>query len=357
MKHILVVTDAWRPQVNGVVHTLGAVSNAARALGVTIDFLSPDGFASIPLPTYKEIRLALATPRAVAQRIDAIAPDHVHIATEGPLGFAARRVCMMRKAPFTTSYHTRFPEYIRARIGLPEGIAYAALRNFHNAAAGTMVATPRLEAELAARGFRHLMRWSRGVDHELFHPRDSILRHLPQPVFLYAGRLAVEKNIAAFLRLDLPGSKVVVGEGPARAELMQAFPQAHFLGLQTGEALAALYASADVFVFPSLTDTFGIVLLEAMASGVPVAAFPVQGPLDVIGNSGAGALDQDLRKAALAALDIPREQARAHALTFTWEASAQQFLDNVRAARSSTLQIASGKQPKLLGQRQIIQPR
>jgi glycosyltransferase involved in cell wall biosynthesis len=335
LMRILVVTDAWRPQVNGVVHTLEALARETPDLGATMDFLTPQGFRTAPMPTYREIRLALASPREVERRIDAAAPDHIHIATEGPLGLTARRLCLMRNVAFTTSYHTRFPEYLHARTRFPLGVSYAALRSFHNSGAGVMVSTQRLADELAGRGFRSPMIWSRGVDHALFRPRPSIL-DLPRPIFLTVGRVAPEKNIEAFLSLDLPGTKVVIGDGPARAALEKAFPQAHFLGMKRGEELARLYASADVFVFPSLTDTFGVVLLEALASGLPVAAFPVQGPIDIVGDSGAGVLSHDLRAACLAALEIPREETRAHAARYTWRGSAEQFLGNIRAARKAT---------------------
>lgn len=349
---VLVVTDAWKPQVNGVVHSLEAVSRAAAEFGVDISFLTPDGFKTIGLPTYREIRLALASSRGVARRIDAARPDHVHIATEGPLGLAARRVCLNRGEPFTTSYHTRFPEYLHARTRAPLSWSYAALRLFHNAGAGVMASTPRLAQELAARGFRHPMLWTRGVDAELFRPRPRTLALL-QPIFLYAGRLAVEKNLEAFLSLDLPGSKVVVGDGPARADLEARYPGAHFLGLKTGDALAGVYASADVFVFPSLTDTFGIVLLEAMASGVPVAAFPAPGPVDVV-DASAGVLSDDLRAACIAALDVSREAARAHALRFTWKESARQFIENVHTAREGRRSV---EEREAFDKRQLVDPR
>jgi glycosyltransferase involved in cell wall biosynthesis len=331
---ILVATDAWRPQVNGVVHSLEAVARAAAPLGAEIDFLTPRDFFSVPMPTYREISLALATPAAVRRRL-AQGYEHIHIATEGPIGLATRAVCLRDRRVFTTSFHTRFPEYIHARSGLPVDWSYSALRRFHNAGAGVMVATPSLARELDARGFRRLLRWSRGVDHSVFSPRARVTLDYPRPIFLYAGRLAVEKNVEAFLSLDLPGTKVVAGGGPARAALEARFPAARFLGVKTPAELAALYASSDVFVFPSRTDTFGIVLIEALACGLPVAAFPVMGPVDVIGASGAGALDDDLRAAALAALDVPREAARAHALTFTWESCARQFLDNIAYARGA----------------------
>lgn len=333
MKKILVVSDAWHPQVNGVVRSLSELAAAAPAQGAEISFVTPDLFPNVALPTYREIRLALATRGGLRRAIERLAPDHVHIATEGPLGLAARGVCLAEREPFTSSYHTRFPEYIFARTRLPIRLTYAALRRFHHAASGVMVATGSLERELGSRGFSRLMRWSRGVDHALFKPRASVLS-LPRPIFLFVGRLAIEKNLGAFLSLDLPGSKVVVGDGPDRAALQHTYPHAHFLGARRGVDLAEIYASADVFVFPSLTDTFGLVLLEALACGVPVAAYPVPGPLDVIGASGAGVLDHDLRAAALQALTIPRELAQSHARQFSWEASARQFLTNIRAARA-----------------------
>ncbi|MCI0737039.1 MAG: glycosyltransferase family 1 protein [Beijerinckiaceae bacterium] len=335
MMRILVATDAWKPQVNGVVRSLESVSRALRDIGTEIEFLTPQGFATVPLPTYGEIRLALASPRAVAKRLEAAAIDHIHIATEGPLGFAARRYCLRAKRLFTTSYHTRFPEYVTARTRIPEAITYALLRRFHNAGCGVMVSTKSIAEDLQKRGFQRLMRWSRGVDHNQFNPSKANALDLLRPVFLYAGRLAPEKNVEAFLSLDLPGSKLIVGDGPSRRALQAAYPHAHFAGTQSGDALAFHYASADVFVFPSRTDTFGVVLLEAMACGLPVAALPVPGPLDVIGTSGAGILDWDLRAACLAALAVPRDRARAHALTFTWANSARQFLDNIILARSS----------------------
>lgn len=339
---ILVATDAWRPQVNGVVRSLESTAQAAAELGATIDFLTPSDFVSVPMPSYREISLALATPRAVRRRL-AAGYDHVHIATEGPIGLATRAVCLREKRCFTTSFHTRFPEYVHARIGLPVDVAYAALRRFHNAGAGTMVATPSLARELDARGFRRLLRWSRGVDHAIFSPTAQSPLDYPRPIFLYAGRLAVEKNVEAFLSLDLPGSKLVAGDGPARAALEARYPQARFLGVKTPAELAALYASSDVFVFPSRTDTFGNVVLEALACGLPVAAYPVVGPLDIIGASGAGALDADLRNAALAALRIPRTVARDHALAFTWESCARQFLDNIAYAQGAASLGAVGR--------------
>jgi glycosyltransferase involved in cell wall biosynthesis len=332
---ILIATDAWRPQVNGVVRSLESLAAALPAHGSEIEFLTPSGFATVPLPSYKEIRLALVSARSIAKRIEKLAPDHIHIATEGPVGFAMRRHCLRTKKLFTTSYHTRFPEYIAARTRFPEAITYAVLRNFHNAACGVMVAAASIADELSGRGFQRLMRWSRGVDHDQFSPSKAARLDLPRPVFLYAGRLAPEKNIDAFLSLELPGSKLVVGDGPSHSQLRTRYTDAHFAGMQPAARLAAYYASSDVFVFPSRTDTFGMVLLEALACGLPVAAYPAPGPLDVIGTSGAGILDCDLRSACLAALGISRDKARAHALTFTWAKSARQFLDNVKLARSS----------------------
>lgn len=328
---VLVATDAWHPQVNGVVRSLEAVAREAPALGAELQFLTPAGFRSLPMPTYPEIRLSLTTPAAIAERIEAAAPDHIHIATEGPLGLLARRYCLSNGLPFTTSYHTKFPEYLSARLPVPESLSYALLRRFHNAASGIMVSTPSLEADLRSRGFLRLMRWSRGVDTSLFTPQRKPVLDLPRPISLYVGRVSVEKNIEAFLALDLPGSRVVVGEGPARATLEARFPAVHFLGLREGAALADVYASADVFVFPSLTDTFGIVLLEALASGLPIAAFPVTGPLDVVGNAPVGVLDADLGKAVRGALTLSREACRAEALRHGWRESATEFIDNIRA--------------------------
>ncbi|HXW20354.1 MAG TPA: glycosyltransferase family 1 protein [Roseiarcus sp.] len=330
---ILIATDAWRPQVNGVVHSLEQMSAAARSQGAECEFLTPHGFASLPLPTYPDIRLAIVGSRAAGRRIEELAPDHIHIATEGPIGLAARRYCRVNGRPFTTSYHTRFPEYIRARWPVPLGATYAFLRWFHGPAAAVMAPTPTMRDELTRRGFERVTVWSRGVDHRLFHPRQTKVLDLPRPIFLYVGRIAVEKNLSALLSLDLPGSIAIVGDGPARPAMERLYPTGHFLGPRSGEALAAVYASADVFVFPSRTDTFGIVLIEALASGLPVAAYPVAGPVDVIGDSGAGALSEDLRAACLAALEIPREKARAHSLQFTWAESARQFLANIEASR------------------------
>ena len=339
---ILVATDAWHPQVNGVVRSLEQTAAAAERLGVSFDFLSPAEFATLPMPSYPEIRLALPGFGRIERRIAASQPDFIHIATEGPIGILTRRACLRRGRPFTTSYHTRFPEYIAARAPIPEAVSYRWLRAFHNAGSGTMVSTAAMQHHLAARGFRRLMRWSRGVDHDVFRPRDTRVLDLPRPIFLYVGRVAVEKNIDAFLDCELPGSKVVVGDGPALAGLRSRHPGVTFTGQRSGEALAALYASADVFVFPSLTDTFGIVLLEAMASGLPVAAYPVTGPLDVVGGTGAGMLDNDLAAAAMACLAIAPEACRAEALKHSWEACARQFIGNVLTAGGMATRAEAG---------------
>jgi glycosyltransferase involved in cell wall biosynthesis len=328
---ILIATDAWHPQVNGVVRTYERLAQEAEKLGFELVFLAPSAFLTLPCPTYPEIRLSLTTPRAIARHFEEAKPDFIHVATEGPIGLMARSYCRQMKRPFTTSYHTRFPEYLAARMPVPERWCYALQRRFHNGAAGTFVATRSLYSELAARGFERLMLWSRGVDTELFRPRQVRLFG-EQPVFLYVGRIAVEKNIKAFLDLPLPGRKVLVGSGPQAAELQRRYPDALFTGPKQGEELALAYSSADVFVFPSLTDTFGLVLLEALASGVPVAAYPASGPKDVLTDPTAGLLSVDLGQAALAALDLDRTAARAHALRFSWENSARQFVKNVLAA-------------------------
>jgi 1,2-diacylglycerol 3-alpha-glucosyltransferase/glucuronosyltransferase len=328
--NILLATDAWEPQVNGVVRTLKSLANAVRKFDAAITFLTPDGFPSVAVPTYPGLRCALPRPREVAERIERVAPDAIHIATEGPIGAVARHYCVKRGLPFTTSYTTRFPEYIAARVPIPEAWSYAALRYFHAAARVTMVSTPSLMAELAGRGFKNLGMWTRGVDTDLFRPERAIDLGLPRPIFATVGRVAVEKNLAAFLALDLPGSKVVIGTGPEEAELRRRFPEAVFLGALKDERLAAHLAMADVFVFPSLTDTFGVVQLEALACGVPVAAYPVTGPLDVIANNPVGVLNEDLRVACLEALNVSRAACREYALTRSWETSAKQFMTHLR---------------------------
>lgn len=328
---ILVATDAWRPQVNGVVRTYERLADELPRLGVNIEVLGPGNFSTVPCPTYPQIALAIPDRKRCEQRIAGIRPDAIHIATEGPVGWMARAYCRRRGLPFTTSFHTMFPEYVKARWRIPLAATYHLLKQFHRPGSGMMVATRSLRQALTARGFRNVMPWTRGVDGDLFRPRD-VRRFGAGPVFLYAGRVAVEKNLDAFLSLTLPGRKVVVGDGPLLAELMARYPDVLFTGALTGVALAEAYASADVLVFPSLADTFGIVMLEAMACGVPVAAFPVTGPNDVVRPGVSGILSDDLEAAALQALALRRGPVRTAALDYTWDATARMFLDNVESA-------------------------
>lgn len=329
-QRIMIVTDAWEPQVNGVVRTLRTVALELRAMGHVVEVIGPDRFVTVPCPTYSSIRLAVLPRQRLDRLIGAFRPEALHISTEGPLGISARRWALRNNMPFTTAFHTRFPEYLHARVGLPPRIPYALLRHFHSASSGLMVATASLQRDLEALGFRNIRRWSRGVELDLFRPQPRRDWGLPGPVFLYVGRVAVEKNIGAFLALDLPGSKVVVGDGPQLAGLRQRYPDVHFAGVLHGAELARAYAGADVFVFPSLTDTFGLVLLEALASGTPVAAFPVTGPVDVLeGAANIGALDHDLRTACLRALQADRVACRRHAEQFSWQACAERFLANL----------------------------
>ncbi|MGM4916987.1 glycosyltransferase [Tardiphaga sp. 813_E8_N1_3] len=344
---ILVATDAWHPQVNGVVRTLTMMAEAAKGFGVDVSFLTPESFRTVGLPSYADLRVAIPSRRKIARLIDEARPDNIHIATEGPIGFSVRAYCRRRNIPFTTSFHTRFPEYISARFPIPESWVWAGLRRFHGASSAVMAATPALASELRDRGFRNVVLWPRGVDANLFHPRHVDLGK-PKPIFLSVGRVAVEKNLEAFLDLDLPGTKVVVGDGPARAALEAKHPDALFTGALQGEALAVAYASADVFVFPSKTDTYGLVLLEALASGVPVAAFPVTGPKDVIGASPVGVLSDDLRHACLKALEISPQECLKFAAGHTWEASARAFVSNISHVRAEIAANTSSveKQPR-----------
>ena len=315
-----------------MVRTLATVVRELGAMGCTAEVIGPDRFRTLPCPTYPDIRLSLLPRRSLTHMVDAFRPDALHIATEGPLGQSARALALRRGWRFTTAFHTRFPEYLYARTRVPTALSYAWLRRFHGAGAGMMVATQSLRTELAGRGFAAVLPWSRGVDLQAFQPEPREEWGLPRPVFAYVGRVAVEKNIGAFLALDLPGSKVVVGDGPARAGLQRQFPDAHFAGMRHGAALAAAFAGADVFVFPSRTDTFGLVLLESLACGTPVAAFPVTGPLDVLAAGGpvVGAMDADLRAAALAALaQGNRAACRAHAERYSWRACAEAFRANL----------------------------
>jgi glycosyltransferase involved in cell wall biosynthesis len=329
---ILIVTDAWKPQVNGVVRTLTTVVQELQAMGHVVDVIGPDRFRTFPCPTYPDIALSLLPRRRLIRLIDAFRPDALHIATEGPLGLAARSWAKRSGFAFTTAFHTRFAEYVQARIGLPVRPIYAWMRHFHSAGQGTMVATQSLRDELKARGFLNIRSWTRGVDLSLFKPYPRTeFADLPGPIFIYVGRVAVEKNIGTFLDLDLPGSKVVVGGGPQLASLQRDYPKVTFTGPRYGEALARAYASADVFVFPSLTDTFGLVILEALACGTPVAAFPVTGPKDVLMDACGkiGVVHTDLRIAAIEALKADRTACRAHAERYSWRACAEIFLSHL----------------------------
>jgi len=344
---VMIVTDAWEPQVNGVVRTLTQTRRELEAMGHIVDMITPLEFKTVPCPTYPEIRLSILPAKRVRERIEKFTPQALHIATEGPLGLAARAYALRHKLPYTTAYHTRFPEYVQARFGIPLAWTYRFLRWFHSPAQAVMAPTPVVLKDLADYGITNGVLWTRGVDLDIFTAQRSNVLNTAHPIFLYVGRVAVEKNVEAFLELDLPGSKWVVGEGPALAGLKAKYPNASYLGVLKQPELAKVYASADVFVFPSRTDTFGLVLLEALASGLPVAAYPVTGPIDVLGDSPAGALREDLREACLEALRIDRATARAHAEKFSWRAASEQFLahlrpmpvasaDNTKAAEPST---------------------
>ena len=325
---IAIVTDAWHPQTNGVVRTLSTTCEVLRGWGHEVTVISPEGYPSIPAPTYPEIRLALTAPGAVGRRLAAAQPAAVHIATEGPLGLAARRYCLKRKVPFTTAYHTQFPDYLARRTGLPARVFWPYIRWFHRPAEAIMVATGTIRAQLREQGLTRLIHWSRGVDLACFSPHAPPPPEYAQaegPILLYVGRVAVEKNIEAFLACPYPGTKVVVGDGPARAGLEARYPDALFLGKQTGAALAGCYAGADVFVFPSRTDTFGLVMIEALACGTPVAAFPVPGPLDIVTDA-VGALSEDLTRAIDAARYCDRRACAAYGASYSWDAATRQFL-------------------------------
>ncbi|ALG68256.1 glycosyltransferase family 4 protein [Beggiatoa leptomitoformis] len=326
---ILIVSDAWLPQINGVVRTLLTTKQILESMGHQVLMVTPDLFKTIPCPTYPEIRLALRPTPRVAELIRVFDPDTIHIATEGPLGLSARSFCYKQQKRFTTSFHTKFPEYVNARFGIPIRWSYHLLRWFHGLSSRVMVATQSLRQELEVQGFKNLAFWSRGVDIELFRPQAKRFLLDARPISLYVGRVAVEKNIEAFLKLNLAGTKYVVGQGPQLESLKQQYPTVRFVGAKTGEELSRYYAAADVFVFPSRTDTFGLVLLESLASGTPVAAYPVSGPLDVIGKSGAGCLDENLETAVQQALTIPAEHCRHHAEQYSWQTCTQQFLSNL----------------------------
>jgi glycosyltransferase involved in cell wall biosynthesis len=325
---IAIATDAWTPQVNGVVRTLQAVRAELERQGHQVMVVSPDLFYSMPCPTYPEIRLAFARTGAVGRMLADFRPQAIHLATEGPVCLAARRWCLMNQFPFTTAYHTQFPDYVSARTGVNPEWVWRYIRWFHAPAQSILASTPSIAATLKEHGLGNVRHWGRGVDLSTFSAAvapDPALVPLPGPIQLYVGRVAVEKNIEAFLASSHPGTKVVVGDGPARASLEARYPEAKFLGPRFGADLAAAYAAADVFVFPSRTDTFGLVMIEALACGVPVAAYPVTGPVDVL-NDAVGAMDEDLTAAIARALTKDRAACAAYGRTFTWEASARQFL-------------------------------
>jgi glycosyltransferase involved in cell wall biosynthesis len=326
---LAIVTDAWSPQVNGVVNTLRHTRDTLTQLGHRVSMLTPQDHWTLPCPSYPEIRLSVRPGQKIRDTLDTLEPDHIHIATEGPLGLAARRYCLRNGLSFTTSYHTQFPEYVRKRVPVPLAVSYAFMRRFHSVASHVMVATSGQESLLRKWRFNNIVRWSRGVDTGLFHPDKREPLDVQRPLFIYAGRVAVEKNIEAFLALDLPGSKCVIGDGPDLEILRARYPDVLYTGYKFGSDLARHVAAGDVFVFPSRTDTFGLVMLEAMACGLPVAAYPVTGPLDVVTPGETGFLDADLRKAALDALALDRERCRDEALKYTWQAASRQFLDNL----------------------------
>jgi glycosyltransferase involved in cell wall biosynthesis len=328
---ILLATDAWDPQVNGVVTTLKRTLEECRKLGHEFEIIAYTRFKTVSWPDYPEVKLALGCYEEVREIIQDYEPDAIHIATEGPVGLAARRVCIEWKLPFTTSYHTKFPEYISARLPVPLAWGYAFMRWFHKPSGRVMVATATLQKDLEARGFKNISPWTRGVDTQLFRPGlEPLLPDLARPVMTYVGRVAVEKNLEAFLKLDLPGTKLIVGAGPQLEELKLKYPDAVFAGPRFGDELARAYAQSDVFVFPSLTDTFGLVIIEAMATGTPVAAFPAHGPIDIIPGSNAGVIDEDLAKAIGQALKLDRTLVRVYAEKFSWTACAEQFIRNLQ---------------------------
>lgn len=326
---IAIASDAWSPQVNGVVSTLQRTREQLIAEGHEVLMITPEGRRTFPCPTYPEIRLTLLQGRKIARELDAFRPDCIHIATEGTIGFAVRRYCRKRSYPFTTAYHTQFPEYVRARVPIPLSWTVALLRWFHRPAARILVASNSIHNLLEHRGFRNVVIWTRGVDTAVFAPGNAHDYELPRPIWVNVGRVSVEKNIEEFLELRLPGSKVVIGDGPDRVRLMQAHPECYFPGYRFGPELAAHLAGADVFVFPSKTDTFGLVMLEAMACGVPVAALPVTGPVDVVQHGITGVLNQDLAKACAEALQLDRQACRNHALGRSWSRATHQFLSHL----------------------------
>ncbi len=353
---IMIVSDAWTPQVNGVVRTLMTTVAHLEKLGYQVQMVTPDLFKTFPCPTYPEIRLAWLPGRRMKQLIENFDPDYLHIATEGPLGWAARKVALLTGRPFTTAYHTRFPEYVKARFGISLRFTYALLQRFHAPSQGVMVATDSVINDLRQHGILNVKRWSRGVDFNRFNQISRATdapvvcadpNEVQRPVFMFAGRVAVEKNIEAFLALNLPGEKWIAGDGPQMEKLRAKYPAVRWLGMLTHDQLSVTYQQADVFVFPSRTDTFGLVLLEAMACGLPVAAYPVTGPMDVLGDSGAGALNEDLRTACLQAMRIPREAAETHAKSFTWEAATLQFMNNLHRIDKQIVSVGNRQASKI----------
>ena len=326
---ILIVTDAWKPQVNGVVTTLDKTHDALLSMGHEVRVIEPSHFKTLPCPTYPEIRLAINPRKRVYEMIEKFHPTHIHIATEGPLGLTARHYCIKHSYSFTTSYHTQFPEYIRHRLPIPLKISYAFFQWFHKKATRTMVGTEHLKTLLQQQQFKNILLWSRGVDTRTFKPKSKNFLDYPRPIWIYVGRVAVEKNIQAFLSLSLPGTKVVIGHGPAKQKLCDQYPEVKFEGYKFGEELASYLAASDVFIFPSVTDTFGVVMLEAMACGLPVAAFPVTGPKDVVHHGITGYLDNDLKTAAINALDLNPDDCLNHAQKCTWEKATLQFISNL----------------------------
>ncbi len=326
---IVLISDAWHPQINGVVTTLTNTVATLKRLGHEVELITPDRFRTYPWPGYPDVGMAFLCGPKLRPIIKAFNPDALHLVTEGPIGYAARRFCREFGYHYTSSYLSQFPVYFKLRIGFPVTISSAYLHWFHSESKKVMVATPSLAAEMRQKGYPHLACWSRGVDTSLYRPRPKDFIKDPRPIFMFTGRVAVEKNIESFLKLNLPGTKYVIGDGPHRDILMKKYPDVRFTGYQTGETLARYMAAADVFVFPSLTDTFGVVMLEALASGVPVAAYPVQAPKDVIQNDQIGILNNNLQQAAIKALSINSEACRQYALGYTWEKCTQQFVDNL----------------------------
>lgn len=340
---IAIVTDAWVPQINGVVRTLQSVRAELQSMGHEVEVIGPDRFVTLPCPTYPEIRLAMVAPRRIGKLLGAFRPDAIHLATEGPLCLVARQWCLRRKLDFTTAYHTNFPDYVQSRTGLSAEWFWPYFRWFHGPARAVLASTPSIRAGLHRAGINQTHHWGRGVDTSLFKPEGAahpLFADLPRPILLHVGRVAVEKNIEAFLALDVPGSKVVVGDGPARQALQAKYPEAHFLGLQQGEALASAYRGADALVFPSRTDTFGLVMIEALASGTPVAAYPVMGPVDVLSDK-AGAMDEDLARAVGKALALNRADCAAYGRQFTWARSAREFLASLHILRAGAVAYAA----------------